>query len=267
MDRVDWTSEQLFSAYGLRFGLRVNVAVALSAACAAVPLGWQTAPSGEVDVLYSLIVTPSGYPNKYLLYCGSKLIDHAPDLETLLTAFTKQAELLTAERAQDHLFVHAGVVGWHGRAILIPGRSFSGKTTLVKTLVEAGASYYSDEFAVLDRRGQVHPYALPLSLRDGSGQPAGKLNVNSIGGQIGHDPLPVGLIVVTHYQPGATWRPRVLSPGRLLLALMDNAVAAQGDPAHSMPILRAVLAGATGIVSKRGEAELAARAILRRLSA
>ena len=89
---------------------------------------------------------------------------------SLLTAFNKHAELLTAYRAQDCLFVHAGVVGWQGKAILIPGRSFSGKTTLVKALIEAGATYYSDEFAILDRQGLVHPYPLPLrSAWDGAG--------------------------------------------------------------------------------------------------
>jgi uridine kinase len=41
--------------------------------------------------------------------------------------------------------------------IAIPGRSFSGKTSLVTALVRAGAVYYSDEFAVIDRDGLVRP--------------------------------------------------------------------------------------------------------------
>jgi hypothetical protein len=48
---------------------------------------------------------------------------------------------------------------------------------------------------------------------------------------------------------------------------MDNAVAAQGDPAHSMPILRTAVLGATVIRSTRGEAGRVAQAILRRLTA
>ena len=63
-----------------------------------------------------------------------------------------------AERARNRIFIHAGVVGWQGRAIVIPGRSFSGKSTLVAALLQAGATYYSDEFAVLDGRGYVHPF-------------------------------------------------------------------------------------------------------------
>jgi hypothetical protein len=115
MDHVDWMPDQSFSAYGLRFGLRVNDATALDAACATAPLGWQTASPGEVDVLYSLHVAPPSerqeQRNEHLLSCGSALIARALDLEALLTAFNKHAELLTAYRSQDCLFVHAGVVG------------------------------------------------------------------------------------------------------------------------------------------------------------
>jgi hypothetical protein len=257
---------QTFAAYGLRFGLRVNDATAMNVVSAAAPFGWQTALTGEVDVLYSLRVAPpsqcQGQRNFHLLYCGADLVARTPDLEAVLVAFNKHAELLTAERAQDCLFVHAGVVGWQGRAILIPGRSFSGKTTLVKALIEAGATYYSDEFAILDQQGFVHPYALPLSLRDTNGQAAGKLAVAALGGQIGREPLPVGLIVVTHYQDGARWRPHPLSAAQALLALMDNTVAARREPSFTMPILRDALLGATCIQSKRGEASRVAQAIL-----
>jgi len=70
-----------------------------------------------------------------------------------------------AETAHDRFFVHAGVVGWNGRAIVIPGQSKIGKTTLVEEFLRIGATYYSDEFAVFDRRGYVHPFARPLRVR------------------------------------------------------------------------------------------------------
>jgi hypothetical protein len=105
MDHVDWMPDQSFSAYGLRFGLRVNDATALDAACATAPLGWQAAPPGEVDVLYSLRIAPPSLHhdqgNEHLLSCDSALIARALDLEAVLTAFNKHAELLTAFRAQE----------------------------------------------------------------------------------------------------------------------------------------------------------------------
>jgi hypothetical protein len=142
----------------------------------------------------------------------------------------------------------------------------AGKTTLVVALIAAGAVYYSDEFAVLDQRGLVHAYALALSIRGEQGQPARPTPAEALGGQVGAEPLPVGLVVMTSYKAGARWRPRVLSPGQALLALMDNTVAAQREPEHSMPILRAAVQGAALLQGRRGEAGPAARALLRRLA-
>jgi hypothetical protein len=232
-----------------------------------------------VDILYSLrLAAPSkrkGQRNYHLLYCGSALLARTLELPPLLTTLEQHAELLTAFRASDCLFVHAGVVGWHGpagrHAILIPGRSMTGKTTLVKSLVEAGATYYSDEFAVLDKEGLVHPYPRPLSLRGHNGQPGREVTaealtaVKGLGGQTGVEPLPVGLVIVTEYQPEATWRPRQLTPGQAMLALMDNTVAARRNPAHSMPILKQVATNAITLKSKRGEAAAVAPALLTRL--
>ena len=270
IDRFEWKAGRSFSAYGLRLGLRANDQAALAAALVAVPLSWQAAATGEVDILYSVRVdAPVAHQQRcgdHLLYCDSTLLARARDLTPLLTAFTQHAELLTAYRAQDHLFIHAGVVGWQGRAILIPGRSMTGKTSLVQALVAAGATYYSDEFAVLDQQGLVQPYPVPLSIRGMPGQPAQKTPVEALGGQVGSAPLPVGLVVVTAYQPGARWRPAALSAGQTLLALMDNAVAARREPSYSMPILRATIAAATAVQSKRGEAGAIVRALLRHLT-
>ena len=222
-----------------------------------------------MDILYSLHLAPpsprKGQRNWHLLYCDSALLVRALDLLHLLAALEDHAKLLTAYRAQDRLFVHAGVVGWRGRAIIIPGRSMTGKTTLVRALVEAGATYYSDEFAVLDQEGRVQPYPAPLSIRGSNGQPGRKTPVEELGGEIGVEPLPVGLVIVTEYQPEATWRPRKLTPGQALLALMDNTVAAQREPQYTMPILRQAVMGARIIWSKRGEASAVAPALLRRL--
>jgi hypothetical protein len=186
-------------------------------------------------------------------------------LPQLFDALAQHTEQLTALRAQDCLFVHAGVVGWQRQAILIPGRSMTGKTTLVKALIEAGATYYSDEFAVLDKAGLVHPYPRPLSIRGHNGQPGRKTPVEALGRQAGVEPLPVGLVFVTEYQPEAAWRPRKLTPGQALLALMDNTVAARREPAYSMPILKQAVTGAIALKSKRGEAGAIVPALLKQL--
>ncbi len=268
VDCLGWTDGQSFAAYGLRFGLRSNAPAALEQATPHLPLGWQSTPTGEVDILYSLRQAQPGQRkgprNYHLLYCGSALLSRTLDLTQLFDTLAQHAELLTAFRASDCLFVHAGVVGWQGRAILIPGRSMAGKTTLVKALVEAGATYYSDEFAVLDKEGMVYPYPRPLSVRVDNGQ-VRKTPVESLGGQIGVEPLPVSLIVVTEYEPDAAWRPRKLTSGQAMLPMMNNTVAARRNPAHSMPILKQAVTSAITLKSKRGEAGDVAPRLLARL--
>ena len=87
------------------------------------------------------------------------------DLALVLAMLDSELRGHVADHATDGFFIHAGVVAHRGRGIVIPGDSFSGKTTLVAELVRAGAGYYSDEFAVIDAEGLVHPYARPLSFR------------------------------------------------------------------------------------------------------
>jgi len=178
-------------------------------------------------------------------------------------ALAAHAERVVAERAPDHLFVHAGVVGWGGRAIVMPGASFAGKTTLVQAWLEAGATYYSDEFAVLDRAGKVHPFARPLAVRDSSTAVTRRVPVAAVGGETGTIPLPIGLVLVTSYRDGTCWRPRRLTAALTLLALMRHTVAARGNPAHSMPILKEAVTGGMALAGSRGEARPLVSAVLR----
>jgi hypothetical protein len=148
----------------------------------------------------------------------------------------------------------------------MPGPSFAGKTSLVRAWLEAGATYYSDEFAVLDRAGQVHPFARPLAVRDPSAPTGRRVPVEALGAEVGRAPVPVGLVIVTSYRPGTCWRPRPLTAARALLALMRHTVAARGSPSHSMPILKRVVMGAVVLAGRRGEAEPAVAAALGRIA-
>ena len=269
VDRLGWTDGISLTAYGNSFGVRVNDTSVLPQIHDYLPVGWEPASNSVVDFLYSLKVggksTRKGLRRYNLLYGGSGLVARTLDMAELFDRLESHLQLLTAFMAKDCLFVHAGVVGWHGRALVMPGRSFCGKTDLVAALVRAGATYYSDEYAIFDTQGRVHPYPRPLSVRGGNGLNAGKYPVEELGGSAGQEPLPVGLIAVTEYRAGARWRPRSLSPGRAMLALMENTVAARREPQFSLPILQRVASGAEAVKSKRGEADAIARQLLESL--
>jgi hypothetical protein len=199
-----------------------------------------------------------------VLYSNAARLGRTHDLEETLWELQHYMEHYIAERAPRRTFVHAGVVGWHGQAIVIPGRSFSGKSSLVKALVQAGASYYSDEFAVLDERGRVHPYAIPLVMRPGRGDAPRdrKYRAEELGGVVGVSPLPVGLVLITRYVSGARFRPRPLSAGRGVLELLAHTLPARRRPGRVLNSLTRAVARASVLRGTRGEAEETAREIL-----
>ena len=268
--------ERVFAAYGVRIGLCVTGPALLDTpeqdfTRLQLPFGWRAAEDHEtndpVSVRYELRVGSwaRGSPQPYRVYAGTVLIAEACGLIDVGRALAAHAEFFVAERAPDHLFVHAGVVGWEGRAIVMPGASFAGKTTLVQAWLEAGATYYSDEFAVFDRAGRVHPFARPLAIRDGSTTLTRRVPVAALGAETGTTPLPIGLVLVTSYRAGARWRPRRLTAAPTLLALMRHTVAARGNPAHSMPILKQAVSGGIALMGVRGEARPMVDAVLSRV--
>ena len=197
------------------------------------------------------------------VYRDNERIARSTDRREAMLALESALRFAVAETSARSVFVHAGVVGWRGRAIVIPGVSGSGKTTLVKALVQAGAVYYSDEYAVLDDQGLVAPFPKPLSVRTGTSPWRARVSVNVYDGAVGDVPIPVGLVVVTRHRPGARWCPRPLSAGETALALVANTLRIRQDPAAVLTRLaRALPPDASGIDSDRDDADSTAAAIL-----
>jgi predicted 2-oxoglutarate/Fe(II)-dependent dioxygenase YbiX len=159
--------------------------------------------------------------------------------------------------SREVLFVHAGVVGWRGRAILVPGRSMTGKSTLVAALVRRGATYYSDEYAVLTEDGRVYPYARVPVFRDTPGT-----GPDAVGEAVGHEPLPVSLIVSTAYSAGATWAPEIVRGTRAVLSVIDNTVLARIEPERMLRIAGQLSRTAVTLQGARPDAESVTPAIL-----
>jgi hypothetical protein len=255
-----------FESFGLRIGLRVSDPSVLGRALECLPPGWKRGRSPVVDQLYSLLVggdDGGSRPRRFhLVYAGAARVARTLDLGEALAALESDLKIQVAENARGRVFIHAGVVAHRGRAILLPGRSHSGKSRFVDALVRAGCAYYSDEFAVLDARGRVHAYPAPLTLRSEDGAPPRRLQLPGSGRRGTRPALPVGLVVVSRYRPEARWRPRRISPGRGLLALLDNTVPARRRPRAVLGVLSLVVAAAPVFSGLRGEAETAAPQLL-----
>ena len=269
LDRLGWAESLAFRAFGARVGIRVSESGVVDRVQSLLPPGWNPAKLRVVERLYSLRVggtTPKSRIRRYhLLYADMKRIARGLDLAEILELLASDMQFYVAEASPTRIFTHAGVVGWRGRAIVFPGKTFSGKTTLVAALVKAGATYYSDEYAVFDARGRVHPYPRPLSIRDGKGERFGSYTAEELGGSVGSKPLPVGLVVVSEYRPGARWRPRALSPGQATLALLANTVSARLQPKLAMATLKRAVRRVPILMGARGEVEEVVQNVLSRL--
>jgi hypothetical protein len=265
LDRSGWAAGFAFVAHGVRVGIRTNTPEILESLMKCLPLGWRPSRAKRVDRLYSLRVGGGaerpGVRYFHLLYADAARMLRTLNLQEIFFALEYDLEVYVAERARKRVFLHAGAVGWNGRAIILPGQTRSGKTTLVAALVAAGATYYSDEFAVLDTQGRVHPYPRPLSIRTETGE-LRETPVEAFGGRAGRQSLPVGTVLVTRYQPGSVWRPRRLSSGKTVLQLLAHTLSVRHAPGQALAVLLQVAERARTLNGVRGDASELVGALL-----
>src|SRR5262249_62341167 len=129
-------------------------------------------------------------------------------------------------------------------------------------LERSGATYYSDEYAVLDKRGRVHPYATPLAIREIGSYKQKNVSIEEFGGEIGVKPLPVGLVVITKYKSDERWRPHPLTAGQTMLELLANTVPARRKTEAGITTLQRGGADAAALKRGRGGAKGTAEFIL-----
>lgn len=256
------------ACYGVRVGLRANGPAGLSILRSWLPRALRPGRGEVVHTLYSLVLggpgPRSGTKRFHLLYRDASQISRSLDLDEVRRAFDRDLSMKIGEAAPRRVFVHAGVVSFGGGAVLIPGKSFSGKTTLVQALVSQGGVYYSDEYAVLDPRGRVSPWAEPLSIRmDGPMKPGEAHSARSLGLAVGKRSLPVRLVVLTSFEKGRRFKPTRVSSAAGTLGLLEHTLPARKRPRAALRALASAVSAAQVIRGPRGEAGDAARAIVR----
>jgi hypothetical protein len=116
----------------------------------------------------------------------------------------------------------------------------------------SGWEYWSDEYALVDRAGLVHPYPRALVLRSVDGTmraiPAAARRAST-----GRGAAPVRLIVRLNYDPAARWSLRRLAQSEMILELLKNTPQSMTEVEMAAPLAR-LAAGAACYAGTRGEA-------------
>jgi hypothetical protein len=266
LEALPWIDGFVWTAHGVRVGVRVNDASLLPRLRERLPPGARMAKDGVVDRLLA-VWSPQPLVSRrvrgyYVLYADHVRAGRSFELEPLLGHYDSHARIAIAQYARPQLFVHAGAVAWRGKGAIFPAPSLRGKSHLVAELVRAGATYYSDEYAVLDCQGMLHAFPKPISLRPHATARQRDVPVEALGRTVGTEPIPIELAVFCEYERGAGWRPQEMSPGRGLLALLANTFSARERPREALDILHRVASRALCVECRRDDAATIAGAVL-----
>ncbi len=162
--------------------------------------------------------------------------------------------LFAAERLAGLVAVHAAVLVWDGAAVIVPGPSYAGKSTLTVAAAAAGATVASDEFALVDpQTGLVRGWNRRVRVRTRSGIERAELAVDI-------EPTRVGVVAAVAYGEGEQML-RELSPAETALAILANTVCAQSRPLEAIAAATTLARTACGVGGTRGEATEAAEVL------
>ena len=260
-----------FESFGVRVAVGADDPLVLQQLRGLDPVPSQACDAGDVDHRISVEQTNEGFFNvKFLRREGEDVDPRDPtswiagdaDLDLAIATLDAHVQSLIALHSTEHVFVRAGAVAYNGHAIVLPGDALTGKSTLVRALVNAGAVEYSEDFAPIDGEGRVHPYrrlAFP-----GPHQLNGSADASPRSEQIElPGPLPVSAFVLTTYRPDAEWNPTRLSGGEAMLAVIAHTESTGERPTHAMPGVRhAFESHPVALRSDRGEANVVAPRLL-----
>ena len=237
------------------------------------------APGGRLTV-YELLRTDTGRPyailsDGALLHAG---VDPGNALDWLITEVSRRA----IASAHPLVVLHAGVVSYRGRGILMPAPQDHGKSTLTTALIRAGCTFLSDEAAPIDpRTGVVRPFFRPILLSPQSlavfpglaealppdyegfrnyqfHMTCEDVRSGSTGG-----PSSVDVIVTPRYEPGAATELEPFAAADCLLMMVTQCLNFDRVSARAVPVLGNMVKRATCYQLTTSSASTAVDAILR----
>ena len=185
----------------------------------------------------------------------------APRAMGLVPDLIRTLDEAVVQRLTNLRAIHAGAVVLNGRALLLPGATHAGKSSMIAELLRRGATYFSDEYALIDAYGCVHPYPRPLLLRNGCPEQIPMLP-EECNASVGNAPAPVGWILSLEYVPGCAWHVAPVPQSEALLTLLRNTPHNLAESADMVGVFQRAVAGAVCYAGQRSETAHAADEIL-----
>jgi hypothetical protein len=186
-----------------------------------------------------------------------KLVASVITLHDAAVAAVKALDDAVVRRMKMFRAVHAGAVLIGGSALLLPGSTHAGKSSLVAELLRRGASNFSDEYALIDNEGRVHSYPRPLLLRNGLPQPSLVLP-EELNASFATCSAPVGWILALNYLPAGAWDIHQLSQAEAVMLLLRNTPHEMTQSGEMVDFFLRVAANAVCYAGQRGDVAEAA---------
>jgi uncharacterized protein (UPF0276 family) len=108
----------------------------------------------------------------WAIFNGTKCVEHCRRSEEVVPTVKRFVREASLNRSDLVMRVHAAVVSFGSGCVVMPASAGSGKTTLTAALIRSGATYLSDEIALVERAElAVRPVPLALTIKEGSVEP------------------------------------------------------------------------------------------------
>ena len=132
--------------------------------------------AGKSAIEFSFLTHSDNRWGRPVLTAGEQtwFVDHIDQLPE--EVFFQYVLNILAARVRSHFLIHAGVVSYQGKGLILAAESRFGKTTLVLELLRRGYQFLSDHLAPIGRSDcRVYPFPRRLGVRVGTlaltGQP------------------------------------------------------------------------------------------------
>jgi hypothetical protein len=191
--------------------------------------------------------------DQFQLFVDDFIVSSAVQVNILVPDLIRALDDAVIQRLTSLHAVHAGAVLWGGRVLMLPGITHAGKSSLVAELLRRGATYFSDEYALIDSEGHVHPYPRPLLLRNGSPEQSPCLAAE-LNARTGDTPMPVGWILSLEYLPEGTWSVAAVCQSEALLILLRNTPHILSESPNMIALFQRAVASSICYVGRRPDA-------------